>query len=315
MKMNILNVGRLFLLAVVLILSWQQARASITGVHSISLTDNGVECVNQGYYAQTVPWGDPVAVAALNAGGACTLSSSNYVPHSGMYKVELKFLQDQGGRPSILVLDVSTNPVFVDGTKSIDQQSIVVTGSAASKNVPRGSKYYGCQYLVDENDNKYLISATESASQACAPQAEPLPPTPVVPDTSCTLNDGNALNVNLNNVDRSQMPTVPGSGSMRHIQVPVECTGGDVTVNMQLNYTPISLSAGEVIKSSSNGLGVSVVYDSKILSSTDITPVTFLAGSNSIDLAFQAVRDPTVEIKDVPTGAFTASAVLVMTQQ
>ncbi|MFU2317529.1 fimbrial protein [Rahnella sp. PCH160] len=136
-----------------------------------------------------------------------------------------------------------------------------------------------------------------------------------MPDTSCTLNNGNDLSVNLGTVDRAQMPTVPGSGSMRHIQVPVDCTGGDVTVNMQLNYTPISLSGGQVIKSSSNGLGVSVVYNSKILSTTDVTPVTFLSGSNSMDLAFQAVRDPAVEIKDVPTGAFTASAVLVMTQQ
>ncbi len=210
-----------------------------------------------------------------------------------------------------LIFDKSTDPFTLDATKTIAQQSIDVYASSDSFSASSSGSIL-CQYLVDSEGHRFI---TNSGMGGCHDGQAPLPPTPPVPDTSCTLNNGNALNVNLGNVDRSQMPTVPGSGSMRHIQVPVECTGGDVTVNMQLNYTPISLSAGEVIKSSSNGLGVSVVYNSKILSSTDITPVTFTTGSNSIDLAFQAVRDPTVEIKDVPTGAFTASAVLVMTQQ
>lgn len=168
-----------------------------------------------------------------------------------------------------------------------------------------------CVYLVDDAGHRY----TPGNSECDQTNVKPLPPTPPPPDTSCTINNGNALSVNLNTVDRAQLPTVPGSGSMRHLQVPVDCTGGNVTVNMKLNYTPIILTAGQVVKSSANGLGVSIVYNSKLLSSTDITPVTFLKGSNTLDLAFQAVRDPNVEIKDVPTGAFTASAVLVMTQQ
>lgn len=255
---------------------------------------------------------DRYVILTAVSDGACTLSSSYYVPKSGMYSVETVVYESFG---TTSVIDVKTNKVLIDGTKTIDQQSFNVSGPEAKYTAPFGIPEMACQYLLDDSNHRYMISTVESGTGLCASSASPLPPTPAPPDTSCTLNDGNALNVNLNNVDRSQIPTVPGSGSMRHIQVPVECTGGDVTVNMKLNYTPISLSAGEVIKSSSNGLGVSVVYDSKILSSTDITPVTFLAGSNSMDLAFQAVRDPTVEIKDVPTGAFTASAVLVMTQQ
>lgn len=84
---------------------------------------------------------------------------------------------------------------------------------------------------------------------------------------------------------------------------------------MQLSYTPISVSGTEVVKSSSNGLGVSIIYNDKPLSTTDTTPVTFISGSNTLDLAFEAVRDPAVDSGDIPTGAFSASAVLVMTQQ
>ncbi|MBF7981217.1 MULTISPECIES: fimbrial protein [Rahnella] len=305
MKMKSLNLGRLFLLFIVLMLGGQQARADIHGVLGINGPNSGAKCADSKSWYLWIFTSEKFQVSS----GPCSITSDGYVPKTGMYKVEMIIRDVSTTR---LIYDASTNPFMLDATKTIAQQSVAAYGYSDSfSSVSAGTII--CQYLVDSAGHRYTpIGGSGGCNDG---DSSPLPPTPPIPDTACTLNDGNALNVNLGNVDRSQMPTVPGSGSMRHLQVPVDCTGGDVTVNMQLNYTPIVLSAGQVIKSSSNGLGVSVVYNSKILSSTDITPVTFTTGSNSMDLAFQAVRDPSVEIKDVPTGAFTASAVLVMTQQ
>lgn len=303
MKMKSLNAGKLFLLFAILILIVQQVKADISGVYGVDGRRMGNKCADSSSWYVTT-----VSTEKFSLMSSCSITSNKYVPKSGQYHVEviIRNIHDAS-----LVLDVSSELFNVDATKTIAQQSIHAISTATDSYSGSASGTELCLYLVDTTNHKF----TPNSGTGCNDGNTILPPTPPIPDTSCTLNDGNALNVNLGNVDRAQLPTVPGSGSMRHIQVPVDCTGGDVTVNMQLNYTPIVLSAGQVIKSSSNGLGVSVVYNSKILSSTDITPVTFTTGSNSMDFAFQAVRDPTVEIKDVPTGAFTASAVLVMTQQ
>lgn len=305
--MKRLIAGRLFLFLIMLIMSGPQAVANIKGVHGFGgdwqVVDVG--CIANGgqlwdvYRAGNAP---------LEAGGSCEVTSNSYAPSSGYYTVETYV---HGSDRTIAT--VKTSEFYIDATKTIAAQTINTNGQTVEVNIHASDDpLILCQFLVDQSGKKYALGSEWSS--ACS-DSQPLPPTPPKPDTSCTLNNGNALNVNLGNVDRTQLPTVPGSGSMRHIQVPVDCTGGDVTVNMKINYTPIIIGANQIIKSTANGLGVSVVYDSKVLSSSDVTPVTFLEGSNSVDLAFQAVRDPTVESKDIPTGAFTASAVLVMTQQ
>lgn len=299
--MKKLNIVRLFLFFVGLLFIMQQAEANISGAHGI----NGRHCPSGGYGSKYF-----TAITSLTIDpGMCTVSSNMYPPRSGYYSIYTGIINAD---TDYMIQGTATAPVWLDGSKTISGQTVTADGGsedwfAANK----GQTIAVCQYILDDAGKWYYISSNPN----CIVYAKPLPPTPAPPDTACTINSGNALNVNLNNVERAQLPTVPGSGSMRHLQIPVDCTGGDVTVNMKLNYTPITLNAGQVVKSSSNGLGVSIVYNSKVISTTDTTPITFTNGSNSVDLAFQAVRDPNVEIKDIPTGAFTASAVLVMTQQ
>ena len=107
-----------------------------------------------------------------------------------------------------------------------------------------------------------------------------------------------------------------GTGSARDIQIRVSCTGDATTidVDMKLSYTPLSVGGKEVVKTSTNGLGVSIIYNNTVLSTTDTTTLSFVPGSNQLDLAFEAMRDPTVVVGDVATGAFSASATLIMTQ-
>ncbi len=85
-------------------------------------------------------------------------------------------------------------------------------------------------------------------------------------------------------------------------------------MNLQ-QYTPLTINGAEVIKTSANGVGVAVMYNKQSLSTVDGVPVTLVSGSNTLSLDFQAVRDPAVPVGEVPPGHFTASAVLVMTQQ
>lgn len=305
--MTILNAGRLFLLFAMLILGVQSAQANINGVYGVDGRRSGNTCVDSNtWYAWTF------SSENYKLMSSCSITTNSYVPKNGNYQVE--FIVFNGISNQVLV-DARSAFFYVDATKTIAQQSIQALSSATDSYSGSSNGTIICMYLVDDANHKYTPTSGTGCSGGGGGGSSVLPPTPPEPETSCTINNGNALNVNLSTIDRAQLPTTPGSGAMQHIQIPVECTGGDVTVNMQLNYTPITIGSNQIVKSTANGLGVSVVYGNNVLSSSDVTPVTFLAGSNTVDLAFQAVRDPVVAIKDVPTGSFTASAVLVMTQQ
>lgn len=167
-----------------------------------------------------------------------------------------------------------------------------------------------CYALVDNSTNTlYSLNGTGWCLGAYFP---PSPP----PEESCDINNGAALSVDLGTMERTALATVPGTGANQKIQIPVQCKGDkNVAESMKIQYTPVTVSGTEVIKSSVNGVGVAISYNDKPLSTTDTTNLTFLPGSNTLELAFEAVRDPTVEQKDIPTGSFTANAVMVLTEQ
>lgn len=245
----------------------------------------------------------------------CTLSSRAYVPVSGYYTVETIIAANH--RNGIDTYQhLRTSAAYLDASKPINQQEVTVTGSNGTP-----EKYTGgyeavisiCPVLVDSGGQKYRIPETWCSDEGNA--VPPLPPTPPIPDTSCTINNGNALSVSLGTLNRDEIPTAPDSGTAISKTISVNCTGGTVTANMTLNYTPISIGSSQAVKSSANGVGAAIFYSDKALSPSDVTSLNFLEGSNTLTLGFQAVRDSTVALKDIPTGAFTASAVLIMTQQ
>lgn len=202
---------------------------------------------------------------------------------------------------------------YIDGATPIDQQHISVSGTDVDPGpVPPNMTVVICYVLVDESNHKYFMATIFTPDCNGAP---PLPPTPPAPDTSCTVNNGETLNVSLGMLERSELPTVADSDSVKNVPFSVRCTGADVTVDIKLSYTPMTLGSSQVVETSTNGVGVAIIYDGKPLSTNDTTTITFLEGSNTMNLAFQAVRDSTVALSDIPTGAFTASAVLKMTEQ
>lgn len=303
MNKSFITIGKLLLIVSLLTVNGQQAVAGINGVHGIDSVCPPKSATNSKITAETH---NLVA-------GQCTLSVSAYLPHAGSYKVRTKAAISTNGMTYSIAKAATTSSAVLDETRSIAEQNVTVSGTGASFSVPGKDHYYVCQYLVDEDGKEYMVpSNLWPCNDGGLP---PLPPNPPVVNTSCTINSGNALDVSLGTIDRAKLPTVAGSGEMKSVPVDVNCTGGDATIDMQVNYTPTTLGAVEVATSSAKGLGVAIAYNNKVLSTTDITPLTFQEGNNTLNLEFQAVRDPAVAEEDVPLGLFTASATLTMTQQ
>ncbi|KMV36491.1 fimbrial protein [Franconibacter pulveris] len=285
---------------------------TIRGVPGVKSTDNWggtfTDCedgINSVAFGNNPSW----------AAGACTLSvpSGNYVPVSGNYALKIELW---GIYPLNPYGDwTTTNSVWIDANKPVGDQNLTFSGGGKpfmASAFNNGEAMY-CIYLIGNGKTYVMNGVSYDPTKFCG--ETPLPPTPPQPVISCKVNNSNNLDVNLGTLDRAVIPTVPGSGQPQSAQFPVTCTGGAASMKMQLNYTPITVSGSQVVNSSINGLGVAISYNDKILAPSDITTMQFPEGNTDVTLKFEAVRNPSVEVGDIKTGPFTASAVLVMTQQ
>jgi type 1 fimbria pilin len=311
-KLNNINLFRVtsYLLAtLILIFVFNPAFATISGAHGYryNKAKNYIICGGSTSLATETD--------ALFVGNYCTLTPADrnmYVPHSGNYRVEIVL----GSGGTYMGYSAQTSAAYFDENKPIYDQNVSVSGTNVYPGaLPATVSFDICYRLVDDAGNKYAMKVTNYAGNCTGDT--PLPPTPPAPPTSCSINNGNTLNVNLGTVERSSLVTAPGTGPAQHVQIPVNCTGNvaSIPVSMKLDYTPLIIGAQQVVNSSLKGLGVAIIYNNKPISTSDNTVINFLSGSNVLDLGFEAVRDPKVSIADVPTGAFTASATLIMTQQ
>lgn len=245
-------------------------------------------------------------------GRTCAVGSAQYVPVSGYYSAETILYFGNSPTP---IYTFTTGSAYIDANQKLFDQNVYPSGGEGTYRftLQPGQTATICAYLIGPDGKKFSVGMDVGQGLTrCYDGYTPLPPTPT---TSCSINNGNALSVSLGTLNRDEIPTAPDSGSAISKTISVVCTGGTVTTNMQLNYTPISVGSNQAVKTSANGVGAAIFYSNKVLSPSDVTSVNFLEGSNTLTLGFQAVRDSTVALKDIPTGAFTASAVLVMTQQ
>ncbi|MGA7508559.1 MAG: fimbrial protein [Erwinia billingiae] len=169
-----------------------------------------------------------------------------------------------------------------------------------------------CIAIKDEVNNIYY--ADNSLPNPCS-DLNPLEP--AVPST-CSLNSSQGLTVAFNEIDRSDISTTPASQTSGNVEktIPVTCTGETAfTVKTKFTFTPITVSNNQVVASSNPNLGVAIIYNGKVVSPTDVFDETYQLGTNNINLEFQVVHDSSVATKDIATGDFSASAVMVMTQQ
>lgn len=167
-----------------------------------------------------------------------------------------------------------------------------------------------CTFLIDRRGVKWV-----SRDRTSCQDGNMLPEKPA----DCYLNNSAGLDVTLGTLERGRIATLPAAGSPGNVKkdVSVLCTrDAGTTVKTTFQYTPLTFNGHEVISAGSKGLGVAVFYKGNLVgpSSAPITE-TFSVGYTSREFEFQAVRDPALAPKDIPTGNFTASATMVMTQQ
>ena len=281
----------IFIMAVMMIIFSDNARATVMGYSLDNLCTNYISPGNHTFRS-----------------GRCSIPilSTVYPPVSGYYSVGWVMIDSSGRNRG----SGFAGSIYLDASKSLDSQDMNPgTGHDTVYTFTEAGTL--CDVIKAPDGSVYALSPNYSL---CSYAGKTLPPTPQV-NTSCTINNGNALSVSLGSLDRATLPTTPSSGAAKHIKIPVSCTGGDVTVSMNITYTAITIGSTQAVKTSANGVGTAIIYNNAAVTPTSKATINLKSGSNTVDLGFQAIRDSAVAVKDIPTGAFTASAVMVMTQQ
>lgn len=191
---------------------------------------------------------------------------------------------------------ILSNQNFMDGDRNF---------GPFSANIPANSSI--CFTLVDSNEIEWGLPGKFTCSDAG-----------ILPDkpSSCNFNSGAALNVDMGTIERSTIGIAPGTTPTVKKTLQVVCTGdAAITSNIQFQYTPLSVNGSSVVQSSANGLGVAIIYKGSAVKPTDVFTQSYESGITPLDLEFEAVRDPKVASGAIPTGKFSANAVMVVTQQ
>ncbi|MEG0716500.1 MAG: fimbrial protein [Morganella sp. (in: enterobacteria)] len=138
---------------------------------------------------------------------------------------------------------------------------------------------------------------------------------PVFPP-KCSFNNGSNLDIQLGTLNRGDIAVKSGMTTPVSRELTINCVGNtSYNANMRLEYTPITVSNENVVSTSTNGLGVAVLYKGKAIQPGESFPLSYQPGINTLTLGFEAVRDPAMAVSDLKTGDFTANAVLVFTEQ
>lgn len=236
-----------------------------------------------------------------------------YPPFTANYSMRVHFCPSTGSGictigSSAQTLD-SVSTQLMHSTHAIASESDQYNFRGYSGVVSSASN--ACYTMVDPTGVEWASSSTPYMCQ----DANILPTVPA----TCYLNDGADLNVDMGNLERSTIATIPASSAAGNIkkEIDVLCTrDAGVTVSTTFQFTPISISGSEVASTSTPYLGVAIFYEGKLVTpSSEPLIETFELGHTSRELEFQAVRDPNTALKDISSGDFNASVVMVMTEK
>lgn len=232
---------------------------------------------------------------------------TSYVPYAGLYKMRLHACaSDSAGNCTL-----AESTEHFDGLRSVQLNSSTLLVQQ-NPNFGGGDGVLStssrlCVTFVSPDGSEWKTGAMRTCQDALA-----LPQVPAF----CYLNMGQDFNVDLGTMERGTIATVPGSSTKKNVALKVMCSGdASLTATLTLQYTPITIVGSEVVGSSINGVGVALFINDKLMSPADSLDMNFSAGVTEINLGFEVVRDPYVNIGDIGTGDFTADAVLVLTKQ
>lgn len=230
----------------------------------------------------------------------------SYVPYAGLYKMRTHVCAAESSDTCSLAKTTQ----FFDTVKSVQ--------FASSRRIIDHSPYFGggsgtmnssssiCFTFVAPDGSEWATSAGRTCQDA--------PHLPEVP-SFCYLNMGQDLSVDMGTIERGMISTVPGSTTKKNVPLKVMCSGdASLTATFTFQYTPITIIGSELVSSSINGVGVGIYFNDKFVSSNDSIDMDFSPGVTEVNLGFEVVRDPYVNIGDIGTGEFFADVVLVLTK-
>ena len=288
---------------------------------SYLLTNSGACVPSSGAWASTGKAYWP-ANQNLNSGGnSYKLSTgfvTSYVPVSGTYKMRAHWCSsseatDHTSPPCTVSASVQTvdsiKTVELSSALSLTEQSPNFGGGSGGKLSQGGNM---CLTFVDSTGREYKTHA-----QRTCQDAQDLPDTP----TLCSINANNALSVDMGTLERKNIVLWPNRSPTKVSKtIAVICTGdSSITMDIKFDFSEMILSGGgksTAIRTSTPGLGIVVSYNDHVIQGSSDNTVTgaFKPGVTNVKLEFEAVRDPLTDLKDIATGAFSASAIMIMTE-
>lgn len=244
--------------------------------------------------------------------------SSAYAPFTGTFFVRMHYCQvaEQKTKIQGQRCTLEGSYMSVDSTKKIEVSTkypLGVSDYDFGGGVGPGPLPYPssmCFTLVDTNGNEWGDANTFSS---CV-DANPLPDKPAV----CYINYGSDLNVNFGTIERSKIALNPHSGDLGNVQknTTVLCTrDADVTVKTKFSFTPVNINGNQVVSTGSDKMGVAIIYNGKVVTPADVFTETYSQGYTNINLEFEMIRQSGNDLGEIPTGEFSADAIMIMTMQ
>lgn len=266
--------------------------------------------VHENASGQTICPVTPDTVVDLTADdfsvSGCTFSVGygNQVPRSDNYHVVLSLIDSKGNYNNA----ITSSDNYI--TAGVDISDALLSFAVKSQ-LKLGSNYVHICYMLGDNRGDYYVFNNTPQSCPASGGVTPLPS-----PFQCTFGDGNTLNVSLGDVDRTEIGAVPGTLPGTEKSINITCTGdGTATYTISFQYTAVDIAGTEMISSTANGLAVAMSLNDELVNPTDTYSRTYSTGTQTEKLTFEPVRDPSVKIGDIPTGAFSASAVMILTAQ
>lgn len=266
--------------------------------------------MNSEDYQAQVLWGAGQVFSPNDENNFNSKEDSTYAPFTGMYRIKMYAC------PST----VTGYCTIGKSTQSAQTINVVKIGSTLPIGAVRES-FGGYNFTLANSSNACYTLLDEAGMdwradiEFMCKDAELLPEEP----SMCYLNHNTSLDVNMGNLERGEIATIPEHGNPHNIkkEIPVLCTrDSGVTVATTFKFDSINVNGNQVVTTSSPNLGVAIFYEGKLMGpSTEPVIESFESGYVYRELEFQAVRDSNVAIKEIPTGKFTANAVMVMTEQ
>ncbi|UAN29958.1 fimbrial protein [Enterobacter sp. JBIWA005] len=237
----------------------------------------------------------------------CTLDvgEGNEVPYSGNYHLILVHITSDG----ISSFGQDSAAVYIKAGVELNTLNLVWATTSISQLGRSPNRI--CYVLKSSRSQYFTFNNTEKGCKSGTGGTTPLPS-----PFHCTFGDGSTLNISLGDVDRAKIGAVPGTLPGTEKNISITCTGdGKATHTISFKYTAVNIAGTEMISSTANGLAVAMSLNDELVSPTDTYSRTYSTGTQTEKLTFEPVRNPSVKIGDIPTGPFSASAVMILTVQ